>query len=117
MVQVKTKTKVDTAQLVPKELASLETEFKALVDSIGAEIEGKLLQAKKLVREACKLSTEHGIPFYSPVSILGENFVPPSFKEKFNALNKRRPSKTCYAFIKRCRMKMPMLPDIALPWI
>jgi hypothetical protein len=80
MVQVKTKTKVDKTQL--------EAEFKALVDSVGIEIEQKLQQAKLLVKQACKLSAEHGIPFYSPVSILGENFVPPSFKQKFNALNK-----------------------------
>jgi hypothetical protein len=69
---------VDTTQL--------EAEFKVLVDSVGEEIEAKLKQAKKLVKEAAKLSQEHGVPFYSPVSILGECYVPNTFRQRFGAL-------------------------------
>ena len=66
--------------------AELELEFKALVESVGEEIEAKLKQAKALVREAEKLSDKYGIPFFSSVSILGENYIPESFQQKFRAL-------------------------------
>lgn len=66
----------------------MEQEFKTLVDSIGEEIEAKLQQAHKLVKEACALADQHGVPFYSPVSTLGQNYVPELFGAKFSSLSK-----------------------------
>lgn len=70
-----------------KPLSELEAEFKQVVDSVGEEIHAKLKQAAKLLREACDLSIQHGIPFYAPVSVLGQCFVPPSFEEKYERLD------------------------------
>ena len=75
-------------KIKPKvDVIKLEKEFQDLIDSVGTEIEGKLEQAKLLLKEAVKLSEENGVPFYSPVSILGETYIPSSFVDKFKALN------------------------------
>jgi len=66
----------------------LELEFKALVDTVGKEIQTKVEMAEKLLDEAVELADRHGIPFYPGISTLGQPYVPASFKERFGALDK-----------------------------
>jgi hypothetical protein len=66
----------------------LEKEFKDLNDTIGKEIDNKINEASKLLREAVELANKHGLPFYAYVSELGQPYVPESFEEKWSDLNK-----------------------------
>lgn len=70
----------------------LELEFKALVDSIGKEIDAKVAAAEKLLDEAVELADRHGIPFYPRISALRQPYVPASFKERFGTLDKEEVS-------------------------
>lgn len=65
----------------------LEEEFKALLDTVGKEIDEKVSAAAKLLDEAIDLSDKHGVPFYSPVSNLGQSYCPTSFTDKFSSLD------------------------------
>lgn len=66
----------------------LEQEFKTLTETVGKEIDQKVEQASKLLAEAVDLANKHGIPFYAFVSELGQPYVPQSFKDKWDALDK-----------------------------
>lgn len=68
--------------------SQLEKEFKALVKSVGNEINAKVKQAEQLLTEACNLADKHGIPFDSGISHLGQVYVPESFKTRFGTLDK-----------------------------
>jgi hypothetical protein len=67
--------------------SELEREFKVLQQTIGKEIEGKLETAAKLIKEACDIADEHGYPFYSSVSVLGQEYIPSSFKNRFEGMS------------------------------
>jgi hypothetical protein len=69
---------------------SLETEFKKAYEENIILINAKLSQASKLLGEAITIAEEHGIPFESNISELGQTYTPESFKEKWN-LGKRDP--------------------------
>lgn len=68
--------------------ARLEKEFETLADSVGAEIQSKLKEAEKLLNEACALADEHGIPFFTNISLLGQPYVPEAFETKWNDLDR-----------------------------
>lgn len=61
----------------------LEKEFKKIVKTHAQEIDAKLTEASKALDEAIALSEKYGIPFYSRVSPLSQNFIPNSFETKF----------------------------------
>lgn len=66
----------------------LEQEFEKVVNSVKNEIEGKLAHAQKYIREAVRLSEEHGVPFSTGVSEIGNTYTPRSFtKSKFATLD------------------------------
>ncbi len=66
----------------------LEEEFLALVSSIGEQIKAKIRIAEQALDEAVDLADKHGIPFYSEVSQIGQSYVPDSFDERFESLDK-----------------------------
>lgn len=65
----------------------LEQEFTDVVNKHRSEIEDQLKIASKAIAKAEKLSEKYGIPFYSNVSPLGQNYTPASFDEKFGELD------------------------------
>jgi len=68
-------------------LSNLEEEFKALVESVGKEIDKKVQESAEALNEACRLAEQHGIPFYSSVSHISQNYVPNSFPDKFGHID------------------------------
>lgn len=77
---------VDIDDLDPEDSA-LEREFRLAAAPVLSEIQRKVAQASKLLSEAVKLSEEHGIPFNSDVSFLGQSYTPESFQEKYPDLS------------------------------
>jgi hypothetical protein len=75
-------------EVVPPSDGKLETEFENLFSSIGEQIQDKIKQAEKLLNEACKLSDEYGIPFFTNVSLLGQPYVPEKFQSKWRDLDR-----------------------------
>lgn len=72
---------------IPTSDGRLENEFEELVSTIGEEIHAKVKQAEGLLYEACALADKHGIPFFTNVSLLGQPYVPESFKNKWKELD------------------------------
>lgn len=70
-----------------EEDSPLEREFRLAASPVLSEIQRKVTQAAKLLSEAVKLSEEHGIPFNSEVSFLGQSYTPASFEEKFDGVS------------------------------
>lgn len=67
----------------------LEKEFKALLGSVGKEIENKVNQAEKLMKEACELADRYGIPFSSNIiDTMNGWYIPETFQERFATLDK-----------------------------
>jgi hypothetical protein len=77
---------VDIDDLDPED-TQLEREFRLAAAPVLSEIQRKVTQASKLLSEAVKLSEEHGIPFNSDVSFLGQSYTPTSFSEKYPDLS------------------------------
>lgn len=75
-------------EVVPPSDGRLEKEFEALADTIGVEIQDKIKQAEKLLDEACALADEHGMPFFTNVSLLGQPYVPEAFNSKWRDLDR-----------------------------
>jgi len=67
---------------------TLELEFLELVETTGKEIQDKLVEATKLLREATELSRKSGLPFRSNISEAGQAYVPSTYPEKFAKLDK-----------------------------
>lgn len=67
--------------------SELEREFRGKASEVLSEIYRKVSAASKLLTEAVKLSEEHGIPFNSEVSFLGQSYFPASFSEKYGDVN------------------------------
>jgi len=61
----------------------LEREFRTKAGEVLSEIYRKVSASAKLLEEAVKLSEEHGIPFSSSVSFLGQSYFPTSFESKY----------------------------------
>lgn len=70
------------------ELSDLEKQFQQVNETVGKEIKEKLSAASKLVREAEKLSEQHGLPFRAGVSPLSQSYVPESFRSKWPDLDR-----------------------------
>lgn len=75
-------------EAVPLSDGKLEKEFEDLATSVGLEIQDKITQAEKLLNEACALADEHGIPFFTSVSLLGQPYVPEKFETKWCDLDR-----------------------------
>lgn len=71
------------AGFISKEDSDLEKQFRAKAKEISGLIDAKLDEALLALNEAERLSDEHGIPFYGEVSLLGQPYVPSSFKSKW----------------------------------
>ncbi len=61
--------------------SELEAEFKAHWEKHEAEIQKHVDKAYKSLQKAIALADEHGIPFYSSVSFLGQNYTPAVLKK------------------------------------
>lgn len=71
------------------EKSELEQEFEALCASDASkQIDAKLDEARKALREAVELSEKHSIPFSAGISFLRNGYVPKSFtNSKFKELD------------------------------
>lgn len=66
----------------------LAKEFAAHCKSVGEQIEAKLDEAHKALREAEEIAEKHGVPFSSGISPLSNSYVPGGFsKTKFSKLD------------------------------
>jgi hypothetical protein len=73
MTQDKDQLETNFEQLVEK--------FKSLCDEVSPKIQSHLDKARKELDRAVELSEKHGIPFSAGVSLLGNNYMPRSFKK------------------------------------
>lgn|SRR5512147_2148002 len=69
-----------------EDTSELEAEFKAHWEKYEARIQKHVAEAEKALQKAVDLADEQGIPFYSSVSFLGQNYTP-SVLEKFSELD------------------------------
>lgn len=65
----------------------LERKFRTEANTVMKLIDKQLAIASAALNEAEKISNEHGIPFSSGVSPLGQSYFPRSFNEKFEGLD------------------------------
>lgn len=68
-------------------LSDLEKEFKSIATNVIQEIETQLTIANNAILLAEKLSSANGIPFSAGVSPLCQNYVPSSFKDKWEGVS------------------------------
>ena len=66
---------------------TLEDQFRRLVETVGAEIGRRGLEASQLILEAEKLAEENGVPFRTHVSPVKQCYVPSLFHERFEKLD------------------------------
>jgi hypothetical protein len=71
-----------------KNNSKLEQEFTELVDTFGEQILAHCKDAARSLKAACDLADQHGIPFFTNVSLLGQPYVPETFKSKWGQLDK-----------------------------
>jgi hypothetical protein len=74
-------------ELSPVRDNKLEQEFETLTLSVCKKIQNKVKRAEKLIKEACQLSDDNGIPFFTEVSLLGQPYVPETFKTRWSCLD------------------------------
>jgi hypothetical protein len=66
----------------------LEEEFKSLFNSIGKEIDNKIIQALQLIAEAENMSEKYGIPFKANlIQDYRSWYIPTTYKDRFNSLD------------------------------
>jgi hypothetical protein len=65
---------------------ALEKEFLSARDKAMDLIEKKIAKAHKALDEALDIAEEYGVPFYSSISPLSQNYTPDSFYEKFGPI-------------------------------
>ena len=68
--------------------SELEREFRNKVPLIMPLIDAKLAEASKALSEAELIAEEHGIPFSSSVSFLGQGYRPESFDAKYGEVSR-----------------------------
>lgn len=61
-----------------EDLSELEKKFRENYPIVQAQIQEQIKTAQKFLAQAEKLADEHGIPFYSRISPLGQRYYPPS---------------------------------------
>jgi len=66
---------------------SLESEFQKVYEDNIILIRAKVAQASKILNEAISIAEEHGIPFDSNISEIGQQYTPESFHKKWNSLD------------------------------
>jgi hypothetical protein len=62
---------------------TLEEKFKEALEASGDRIREKIAEACRALEAAVAISEEYGVPFYSPISFLSQNYTPESLAEKF----------------------------------
>lgn len=67
---------------------TLEDEFLKVATVAQKEIEEKLNEASKLIREAETIAEKHGVPFASLVSPVRNQYIPISFEKKFGGIDR-----------------------------
>ncbi len=78
---------MDTKDKKTKRATSeLEEEFKVALKKTMKEINAKIEEAHTALDKACEISEKHGVPFYSSISPLGQQYRPTSFSEKFGEI-------------------------------
>lgn len=73
---------------VDPEDTPLEREFRVKAPEIAKMIYEKLELASKYLDEAEAIANEHGIPFSSSISPLGQSYMAPTFREKWPDVSK-----------------------------
>lgn len=68
--------------------SELEHQFRTTANEIMNKINEKLALASKYLGEAEALADEHGIPFSSNISPLGQSYSPESFETKWEGIDK-----------------------------
>lgn len=79
----------DTVDLddLDQEDSTLEREFRNTANQVLVKIQEKVRAASKLLDEAVELSEQHGIPFSSEISFLGQPYKPTTFEEKYGEID------------------------------
>ena len=73
---------------VQPEDSELEREFRTKAPDILDQINEKLDLANKYLSEAMDIAEEHGVPFSSGISPLGQNYMTRSFPSKWDGVSK-----------------------------
>jgi hypothetical protein len=73
--------------IIPESDGSLEKEFEQLMDSVGEQIKAHVRAAQQAIQLAVNLADDHGIPFFTTVSEIGQPYVPYSFRDKWADLD------------------------------
>jgi hypothetical protein len=75
-----TKDKVDIYCL-ENEDSELERQFRVLNNTASIEIESKLDEARKALRDATDISEKYGVPFGTSISFIYNEYIPNSFNK------------------------------------
>lgn len=67
--------------------SELEAEFQAHWEKYEEQIQEHVSEAYKALEKAVAIADEHGIPFYSRVSFLGQNYTP-AVLDQFSELDR-----------------------------
>jgi hypothetical protein len=69
------------------EQSALEKEFETAHETAITLIRVELAKAREALSAAVKIAEEHGVPFRSGISPLGQGYIPKSFKKKFPGID------------------------------
>lgn len=69
-------------------MPNLEEEFEEVAEAICPKIAEQLKIAELAIRAAIAYAEEAGMPFYSNVSTIGQPYVPKSFHQKWDKIDK-----------------------------
>lgn len=72
-----------------EDTSELEAEFQAHWEKYEDKIQKHVQDAYDALEKAVNLADEHGIPFYSSVSFLGQNYTP-AILEQFSELDQEK---------------------------
>jgi hypothetical protein len=69
------------------ERSALEEQFEATYDAAITSIRVEVAKAREALSAAVKIAEEHGVPFRSGISPLGQGYIPKSFEKKFPGID------------------------------
>lgn len=72
-----------------KNTSELEAEFAAHWEKYEAKIQQYVEEANQALSKAIALADKHGIPFYSSISFLGQNYTP-TLLDQFSELDQEK---------------------------